>query len=90
MAMLEFVEAARVDQIPPGTGTTIKVADKEIAIFNVGGNFYAIGDSCPHASASLGWGKLGGKVVICRAHGLRFDVTTGQVTTGRIDEVRLH
>ena len=52
--MPEFVEAARVDQIPPGTGTTIKVADKEIAIFNVDGNFYAIGDSCAHAGASSG------------------------------------
>ena len=69
-------------QIPPGTGTTIKVADKEIAVFNVDGNFYAIGDSCPHAGASLGSGKLNGRIVTCRAHGLRYDVTTGQVTTG--------
>ena len=52
--MSEFVEAARVDQIPPGTGTTVKVADKEIAIFNVDGNFYVMGDSCPHAGASPG------------------------------------
>jgi len=80
--MAEFVEAVRVDQIPPGTGITIKVADKEIAVFNVDGNFYALGDSCPHAGASLGSGKLNGRIVTCRAHGLRYDVTTGQVTTG--------
>ena len=80
--MSEFVEAARVDQIPPGTGATVKVAGMEIAIFNVDGNVYAIGDSCSHAGASLGAGKLNGKVVTCRAHGLRYDVTTGQVTTG--------
>ncbi|MGB6563633.1 MAG: Rieske 2Fe-2S domain-containing protein [Candidatus Binataceae bacterium] len=80
--MSEFVEAARVDQIPPGTGATVKVADKEIAIFNVDGNFYVMGDSCPHAGASLGSGKLSGRIVTCRAHGLRYDVTTGQVTTG--------
>jgi nitrite reductase/ring-hydroxylating ferredoxin subunit len=82
MAMREFLEAARVDQIAPGTGTTIKVADKEIAVFNVDGDLYATGDSCPHAGASLGSGKLSGKIVTCRAHGLRYDVTTGQVTTG--------
>jgi 3-phenylpropionate/trans-cinnamate dioxygenase ferredoxin component len=80
--MAEFVEAARVDQIPPGTSTTVKIADKEIAVFNVDGHFYAMGDSCPHAGASLGSGKLNGKIVTCRAHGLRYDVTTGQVTTG--------
>lgn len=80
--MPEFVEAAPLEQIPPGTGTMVKVADKEIAIFNVDGDVYAIGDSCAHAGASLGSGKLSGRIVTCRAHGLRYDVTTGQVTTG--------
>ena len=42
--MPEFVEAARLEQIPPGTGTMVKVAGKEIAIFNVDGDVYAIGD----------------------------------------------
>ena len=80
--MPEFLEAARVEQVPPGTGTTVKVAGKEVAIFNVDGDVYAIADSCSHAGASLGAGKLNGKIVTCRAHGLRYDVTTGQVTTG--------
>lgn len=80
--MPEFIEAARLDQIPLGTGTTVKVADKEVAIFNVDGDVYAIDDSCAHAGASLGSGKLSGRIVTCRAHGLRYDVTTGQVTTG--------
>lgn len=44
--MAEFVEAARLEQIPPGTGTMVKVADKEIAIFNVGlGPFFQTGPS---------------------------------------------
>ena len=80
--MAEFVDAANLDELPPGTGTAVKVAGKEIAIFNVDGDIYAIGDSCVHAGASLGAGKLNGKIVTCRAHGLRYDVTTGQVTTG--------
>ncbi|HKV54780.1 MAG TPA: Rieske (2Fe-2S) protein [Candidatus Binataceae bacterium] len=80
--MPEFVEAASVDHVPPGTGTTVKVAGKEVAIFNLDGTVYAIGDSCPHAGASLGAVKLSGRVVTCRAHGLRYDVTTGLVTTG--------
>jgi nitrite reductase/ring-hydroxylating ferredoxin subunit len=80
--MAEFIEVAQVEQIPPGTGTTVKVADKQIAIFNVAGEVYAIGDSCVHAGASLGAGKLDGRIVTCRAHGFRYDVTTGEVTTG--------
>jgi 3-phenylpropionate/trans-cinnamate dioxygenase ferredoxin subunit len=60
----------------------VTVAGKDVAIFNVDGAVYAIGDSCPHAGASLGAGRLSGRIVTCRAHGLRYDVTTGQVTTG--------
>jgi nitrite reductase/ring-hydroxylating ferredoxin subunit len=80
MAMAEFIEAARLDQIPPGTGTTVKVAGQEVAIFNVDGDVYAIGDSCAHAGASLGAGRLNDRIVTCPGHGMRYDVTTGQVT----------
>jgi nitrite reductase/ring-hydroxylating ferredoxin subunit len=80
--MADFVDAARLDQIPPGTSTVVRMADKDVALFNVDGYIYAIADSCAHAGASLGAGKLSGKIVTCRAYGLRYDVTTGQVTTG--------
>lgn len=80
--MSEFFEAAHVDQLPSGTGITVKVAGKDVAIFNVDGDVYAIDDTCAHAGASLGSGKLSGRIVTCRAHGLKYDVTTGQFTTG--------
>jgi nitrite reductase/ring-hydroxylating ferredoxin subunit len=80
--MPAFVEVAPVQELPPGTGRTFTVAGKEIAVFNVDGEVYAIDDSCVHAGASLGAGKLEGRVLTCRAHGFRYDVTTGQVTTG--------
>jgi len=75
--MTEFVEVARLEQVPPGTGTTFTVADKQVAVFNVDGTIYAMGDGCLHHGSSLGSGKLDGKVVTCRAHGWRYDVTTG-------------
>jgi nitrite reductase/ring-hydroxylating ferredoxin subunit len=77
MAMAEFVEVARLDQVPPGSGTSFTVAGKEVAIFNLDGTIYAMEDSCLHKGASLGNGQLDGKVVTCRAHGWRYDVTTG-------------
>ena len=75
--MTEFVEVARLEQLPPGTGATFTVADKQVAVFNVGGAIYAMADGCLHHGSSLGSGKLEGKVVTCRAHGWRYDVTTG-------------
>ncbi len=75
--MAEFVEAIELDQIPSGQGTTITIANKAIALFNIDGQIYAIDDACPHAGSSLGWGKLEGSMVTCRAHGLKFNLTKG-------------
>src|ERR1700730_5381488 len=75
--MADFVEAARLDQVPPGKGTCVKLGGKDVALFNVDGTVYAMADTCPHAGSSLGMGKLDGTVVTCRGHGMKFDVTTG-------------
>ena len=75
--MADFVEAAPLDLVPPGYGTTVTVGDKSVALFNVDGTIYAIDDTCPHAGGSLGTSKLDGGVVTCRAHGMKFDVATG-------------
>jgi nitrite reductase/ring-hydroxylating ferredoxin subunit len=40
---------------------------------------YAMENTCLHAGGSLGSGDLRGKVVTCRSHAWRYDVTTGWV-----------
>jgi nitrite reductase/ring-hydroxylating ferredoxin subunit len=77
--MADFVEAARLDEIPPGTCATIEVAGTKVALFNVEGTIWAINDSCPHEGSSLGAGKLDGNVVTCASHGWQYDVRTGQL-----------
>jgi nitrite reductase/ring-hydroxylating ferredoxin subunit len=78
--MADFVEVAKLEEVPPGRSTTITVAGKDIALFNVDGIVYATNDGCLHAGASLGFdGKLEGKIVTCRRHGWKFDVTTGNL-----------
>jgi len=75
--MAAFIEVARLDQVPPGTGSRFAAAGKEVALFNVGGTVCAIADTCPHAGGSLGMGKLDGTIVTCPVHGMKFDVATG-------------
>jgi 3-phenylpropionate/trans-cinnamate dioxygenase ferredoxin subunit len=65
--MADFVEASRLEQVPPGKGMCFTVADEEVAIINVDGTIYAMKGSCLHKGASLGTGELDGKVVTCRA-----------------------
>jgi 3-phenylpropionate/trans-cinnamate dioxygenase ferredoxin subunit len=77
--MANFIAVMNIEELPPGKGTTVTVEGKDVAVFNVDGHAYAMDDSCAHAGASLGWGRLEGTFVTCRAHGLKFDVTTGKV-----------
>ena len=75
--MAEFLDVAPLNEVPPGAGKSFTVAGTGVALFNVDGTIYAIGDSCLHQGSSLAAGKFDGKVVTCRSHGWRYDVTTG-------------
>ena len=73
-----WLEVAKVDEIPLGTMKHVEVNDREIAIANVNGKFYAIDDRCGHMNARLSLGGLRGNIVTCPQHGAQFDVTTGK------------
>ena len=77
--MSRFVRAAELSKVPEGGRWLAFVEGRTIALFNVGGEIYALDDSCPHQGASLFTGRFDGCVVTCRAHGMRFDVRTGRM-----------
>lgn len=72
-----YFEVASLDQLPPGAGTVATIEGKDIALFNVDGNIYAMDNGCLHQGLSLGTSPLDGKIVTCRGHGWKYDVTTG-------------
>jgi nitrite reductase (NADH) small subunit len=73
-----FVKVAQIKELAPGTGKTVEVNGREVALFNVGGNFYAVDNTCKHRGGSLGEGELDGTVVTCPLHAWTYDVTTGE------------
>jgi 3-phenylpropionate/trans-cinnamate dioxygenase ferredoxin subunit len=79
--MPEFVKVARVADIPPGARQVFEIeADIYVAVFNVGGKFYAIEDICPHDDGPLAEGEMVKEYVIeCPRHGARFDIRDGSV-----------
>jgi nitrite reductase/ring-hydroxylating ferredoxin subunit len=76
--MAEFVKVAKTDEITPGRGKTVQANGNKVALFNVEGAFYAIGDTCTHHGGPLSEGSLDGKLVTCPWHGAIFGVTTGE------------
>ena len=77
--MADFVKVARSDEINPGQARLIDVKGKQIALFNINGEFFAIDDMCTHEEASLAEGEISGHEVTCPLHGAKFDVRTGEV-----------
>ncbi len=76
---MTLLRVGEIDDVMPGTGRVIKAGEQTLALFNLGGTFYAIDNRCTHVGGPLGEGAVEGKVVTCPWHGSRFDITTGEV-----------
>ena len=75
--MAKLIKIATVSDVPPGQGAAFTVEGQRIALFNVEGAYYAIGDSCTHRGGPLSEGDVQGTKVTCPLHGADFDLKTG-------------
>lgn len=75
--MNDWIDVAASADFPPGTRRTIDADGTPIAIFNVGGEYYAIGDLCTHEAETLSEGQLDGCEIICPRHQARFSLISG-------------
>jgi nitrite reductase/ring-hydroxylating ferredoxin subunit len=73
-----FQRVASRKDLDPGKGMAVQVGQERVALFNVDGAFYAIGDTCTHRGGPLSDGTLDGTLVTCPWHGAEFDVCTGK------------
>ena len=85
---------ATVGEIPPGGRKVVEVAGRSIGVFNLGGEFFAIRNRCPHQGGPLCEGRVAGlvsastpgeysytrpgEIIRCPWHGWEYDLKTGQ------------
>ncbi len=74
---MDWITVGQAASFPQG-GTRIEAGGYRLALFRIGNDFYAIGDRCSHAEASLAEGELFDYDVECPRHGSEFDVRTGR------------
>jgi nitrite reductase/ring-hydroxylating ferredoxin subunit len=87
---MNFVEVAKVNEIPEGTMKACKAGEQEIIVVNSGGKFYALNRRCTHKGGDLSEGKLEGSAVRCPWHGALFDLATGKKLEGpKIGPIRI-
>ncbi len=93
MPVAQWVEVARVSDIPPGHAARVEIDDVPVAIFNVDGELFAVDDTCTHQEASLSEGDLDLDrcAVECPLHGSAFNLRTGEVLSlPAVEPVRVH
>ena len=85
---------AKASDIAPGTCKIVSVRGREIGVFNLDGEYFALANRCPHAGGPLCRGNIGAlalsdgpgqyrltrerEFLRCPWHGWEFDIRTGQ------------
>jgi 3-phenylpropionate/trans-cinnamate dioxygenase ferredoxin component len=69
--------AIDVGDVTPGRSRRCVVDGQAVLVCNVGGDFYALADTCTHDRGPLGEGRLRGHLLECPRHGSRFDIRDG-------------
>jgi 3-phenylpropionate/trans-cinnamate dioxygenase ferredoxin subunit len=84
---------AKVSEIPPGAKKIVEAGGRSIGVLNVGGEFFALRNVCPHKGAELCKGLVKpyinssgpgdftyereGEILRCPWHAYEFDIKTG-------------
>ncbi len=97
---------ATAAELPPGARKIVKIRGREIGVFNIEGNFYALRNRCPHRGAPLCRGRLRplvispdvyqvdhereNEILKCPWHMWEFDVKTGQTLHDKTIRIRTY
>jgi len=79
--MSDWVSVARADELAPGQWKAVDVDGARVAVFNLGGRYFAIEDVCTHDGGQLTGGSIEGPEIVCPRHGARFCIKTGAALT---------
>jgi chlorite dismutase len=77
-----WARVAAVEDLPDGAAAAVYFRGDQVALFNLEGRIYALGNRCSHANGPLVEGAVEGGCVTCPYHGSRFDLASGQPRGG--------
>ena len=86
--------ACRAEEVPAGERVICRLSGKSVGVFNVGGEFFALHNRCPHKGGALCLGPVTGttvpsddfryvygregRLIRCAWHGWEFELETGR------------
>jgi nitrite reductase/ring-hydroxylating ferredoxin subunit len=76
--MTELVKISSTSEVADNSVKSFEVGSNVIAVYNLGGTFYATDNECTHGAASLADGILEDDIIECSLHFGAFNVKTGE------------
>ena len=76
--------------IPKKEGRRIACGHYEVALFNLGDEYVAIDNRCPHKQGPLADGIVSGKSVFCPLHNLKISLENGCALSGGQGRVKTY
>jgi nitrite reductase (NADH) small subunit len=76
---MSWIRVTEAENIPLREGRAVKLGEEEIAIFNLGDRFLAVGNRCPHRGGPLADGIVAGTTVVCPLHAWKVCLSSGEV-----------
>ena len=73
----QLVRLCATLDVPENSVKQCEAAGRKLAVYNIGGTFYATDDECTHGAASLSDGILDGDIIECTMHFGAFNVRSG-------------
>ncbi|GAB3348040.1 Rieske (2Fe-2S) protein [Amycolatopsis echigonensis] len=93
-----------VEELPPGSVRLVEVGRYGVAVYNVGGEYHALNNYCPHMGAPICAGRItgvatgeapghkgwsrAGEIVECPWHGWKFGIADGRSLTKPVHRIR--
>lgn len=85
---MKWYSVADKDLIPVREGRRVAWRDLDIALFNLGNEFLAVDNRCPHKSGPLADGIVSGKAVFCPLHNWKISLESGCALSGGEGKVK--
>ncbi|MEX0800758.1 MAG: chlorite dismutase family protein [Dehalococcoidia bacterium] len=77
-----WARVAALEDVPDGGAKVVYAGGDQVALFNVDGRLYALGNRCSHANGPLAEGVVEDGCVTCPWHASRFELESGRPVGG--------
>ncbi len=87
---MKWFRVASVGAIPEREGRRVEYGPHVAAVFNLGGEYLALENQCPHKGGPLADGIVAGKNVFCPLHNWKINLENGCALSGGTGQVKIY